>query len=83
MKNIIAFAGSNSKASINKQLVRYTAKNLQNVETAVLDLNDFELPLYGIDYEMEYGIPKAAHSFLEYIKSSGTEPNKNKKRNPK
>ena len=70
MKNIIAFAGSNSNNSINKQLASYTANQVNNVEVTVLDLNDFELPMYGIDYEIEHGIPENAHKFLDIIKSS-------------
>lgn len=70
MKKVIAFAGSNSKESINKQLAAYTAYQIENVEVEVLDLNDFELPLYGIDFENEHGIPDNAQVFLEKIKSS-------------
>lgn len=70
MKNIIAFAGSNSKNSINKQLAIFTANQIKNVHTTVLDLNDFELPLYGIDYETTHGIPDNAKQFLETIKSA-------------
>jgi len=70
MKNIIAFAGSNSKNSINKQLAIYASSLTENTKITVLDLNDFELPLYGIDYEIEHGIPDNAQKFLEYIKSS-------------
>ncbi len=70
MKNIIAFAGTNSKTSINKQLAEYAASLVENVETKVLDLNDFELPIYGIDLENEAGIPDNAHKFLNLIKAS-------------
>ncbi|PIA77760.1 NADPH-dependent FMN reductase [Gaetbulibacter sp. 4G1] len=70
MKNIIAFAGSNSKNSINKQLAEYAANLVNGVKVKVLDLNDFELPLYGIDYEIEHGIPDNANKFLDNIKSS-------------
>jgi len=70
MKKIIAFAGSNSKNSINKTLAVYTANQLNNVEVEVLDLNDFDLPLYGIDYEMSHGIPDNAQAFLDKIKAS-------------
>ena len=70
MKNIIAFAGSNSKTSINKQLAEYAVSLVEHVETTVLDLNDFELPVYGMDLENEKGIPDNAHRFLEAIKSS-------------
>lgn len=70
MKKIIAFAGSNSNNSINKALATYVASQVSNVEVDVLDLNDFELPLYGIDLENEHGIPDNAHAFLDKIKSS-------------
>lgn len=70
MKKIIAFAGSNSKTSINKQLAIYASSLVEDVEVEILDLNDFELPLYGIDLENEKGIPEDAHRFLNLIKSS-------------
>lgn len=70
MKKIIAFAGSNSKNSINKQLAQYSASLVDKAEVSVLDLNDFELPLYGIDYEIDNGIPDNAQRFLDAIKSS-------------
>ncbi|GAB1857997.1 NAD(P)H-dependent oxidoreductase [Flavobacteriaceae bacterium MHTCC 0001] len=70
MKKIIAFAGSNSKVSINKQLAIYASALVDNVEVQILDLNDFELPMYGIDLENEKGIPENAQKFLNYIKSS-------------
>ncbi|WP_100615318.1 NADPH-dependent FMN reductase [Confluentibacter citreus] len=70
MKNIIAFAGSNSKNSINKDLVTYASTLVENANINILDLNDFELPLYGIDLEHEQGIPENAHKFLNLIKES-------------
>lgn len=70
MKNIIAFAGSNSKNSINKQLAIYASGLVENVNVNVLDLNDFELPLYGIDLENEKGIPETAHKFLNILKET-------------
>lgn len=70
MKKIIAFAGSNSKASINKQLAIYAASLVEGVESTILDLNDFDLPLFGIDLETEAGIPKDAHKFLEILKNT-------------
>ncbi len=70
MKKILAFAGSNSKRSINKQLVTYAAGQLQDSDITILDLNDYELPLYGIDIENDIGIPENAHRFLDAIKGS-------------
>ena len=69
MKNIVAFAGSNSKQSVNKKLAVY-ASELVDAEVTILDLNDFEMPLYGIDLESEMGLPQNAHKFLEHIKNS-------------
>lgn len=70
MKKILAFAGSNSKKSINKKLATYAANQVDNAQIEVLDLNDFDLPLYGIDLENDQGIPKDAVKFLDLIKQS-------------
>jgi NAD(P)H-dependent FMN reductase len=70
MKKIIAFAGSNSKQSINKQLATYAANQIKDVTVEVLDLNDYQLPIYGMDYEQEHGVPNNAKVFLDKIKSS-------------
>lgn len=67
---IIAFAGSNSKNSINKKLASYAAKQFKNAEVEILDLNDFELPLFSVDREKEMGRPKVAQDFLNKIASS-------------
>ena len=70
MKEIIAFAGSNSKNSINKQLAIYASSLVEDVGVTILDLNDFDLPIFGVDLEAEIGQPENAHKFLNYIKSS-------------
>lgn len=70
MKKIIAFAGTNSKESINKQLASYASSLVSNVDVTILDLNEFNLPLYGIDIENEKGIPENAQMFLDIIKST-------------
>ena len=53
MKKILVFAGSLSKTSINKQLAVYAAKQFQNAELDILDLNDYEMPLFSVDKEKE------------------------------
>lgn len=70
MKHIIAFGGSNSTNSINKQLAIYAASLVDDAKVTILDLNDFKLPVYGIDYEIEHGIPDTVYKFLDHIKSS-------------
>lgn len=70
MTRIIAFAGSNSKMSINKQLATYASSLVNHATVNVLDLNDYELPLFSVDKEKEQGHPENAHKFLEQIKSA-------------
>lgn len=65
---ILAFAGSNSSTSINKQLVTYTSAQLQEHTVHIIDLNDYEMPLFSIDREKEYGAPDAAHQFVQQIR---------------
>ncbi len=67
MKHIIAFAGSNSSDSINKQLATYASTLVGNVAVTILDLNDFELPMYSKDLEAKSGIPENAKKFHKYI----------------
>ena len=69
---ILAFAATNSRNSINKQLVTHAIDILKNeidesVETELLDLNDYEMPIYSIDRENEDGIPKLAEQFYNKI----------------
>ncbi|MES2557578.1 MAG: NAD(P)H-dependent oxidoreductase [Bacteroidota bacterium] len=61
--NIIAFAASTSKASINKQLVAHTLTHFSENTTTLLDLNDYDMPLFSVDREKE-GYPEAAHRFI-------------------
>lgn len=70
MKKIIAFGGSNSKKSINKALAIYAANQVESTETVVVDLNDFDLPLYGIDLETANGIPADATRLNNLIASA-------------
>lgn len=70
MKRIIAFAGSNSKQSINKQLASYASGLVENTKTTVLDLNDFEVPLYSVDVEAEFGLPDNAKRMVDVLKSA-------------
>ena len=67
---IIACAGSNSQHSINKKLATYAAGLFDNAEVEVLDLNDFEMPLYSVDIEVEIGQHPLAKAFLAKISSA-------------
>jgi len=67
---IIAFAASSSRSSINKKLVTHAASLVENAEVEVLDLNDFELPLFSEDTEQAIGKPELAQTFYDKIGSA-------------
>ena len=67
MNKVIAFAASSSRSSINRQLVTYAASLVVDAEVELLDLNDFELPLFSVDREAELGQPELAHKFFRMI----------------
>ena len=69
-KKIIAFGASSSKSSINKQLATYTANQFQNASVEVLDLNDYEMPIYSADKEKENGIHPLAQEFYSKLGSA-------------
>ena len=50
---IIAFAGSNSSKSINKKLVTYASSLFENAEVEILDLRDYQAPVFSVDVEKE------------------------------
>lgn len=60
---LIAFAASSSQQSINKQLAAYVANLVANAEVELLDLNDYELPLFSPEREAELGQPALAKAF--------------------
>ena len=67
---LLAFAGSSSRNSINKKLVTYAAGLFENVEVEILDLNDYELPLFSVDREKLIGQPPIAKIFTEKIEQA-------------
>ncbi|WP_019612969.1 NADPH-dependent FMN reductase [Psychromonas ossibalaenae] len=64
---ILAFAGSSSTRSINKKLVTYACSLVENSSTEVLDLNDYEMPIFSEDRENDSGIPSLAQEFFNKI----------------
>ena len=64
---VLAFAASNSRQSINKTLIRHAATRLPDSTVEIIDINDYEMPLYSIDHEEAHGIPAAASDFLDKI----------------
>lgn len=64
---VLTFSTSNSKHSINKKLAFYAAQQINNADVSLIDINDFEMPIYSEDREKEFGIPQLAHDFYNAI----------------
>lgn len=67
---IIAFAGSNSSKSINKKLVTYASSLFENATVEILDLRDYQAPVFSVDLEKEIGKSQEAVYFLKKLKSA-------------
>ena len=61
---ILAFAASNSSKSINKQLATYAASLVEGADVEILDINDYEMPIFSQDREEELGQPELAQKFF-------------------
>lgn len=65
--NILSFGASYSKKSINKQFAHYTANLFEGHIISILDLNDFQLPIFTVDIENEIGHPIIINEFIKKI----------------
>ena len=66
---IVAFGASYSVNSINREWARYVASQISKDSFEVLDLNDYDLPVYTVEKE-KGGIPKAVGSFISKLNSA-------------
>lgn len=69
---LLVYATSNSSRSINRQLVRHAAAVLQaeilpTVEPELINIHDYEMPIYSFDREAADGIPQRAQDFRDLI----------------
>ncbi len=62
---ILAFGASPSKNSINRKLAKFVAGLFKDAEVKILDLNDFEMPIFSVD--REHPIRKEATDFAALI----------------
>ncbi len=67
---VLVFAATSSSKSINNQLANYAARKLDGVTIETLNINDYELPLFSEDKEVELGQPELAKAFLDKIGDS-------------
>lgn len=69
MNNILVFGASSSKKSINKQLAEFAAIS-SGFNYNLIDLNDYEMPIFSVDKEAENGIPEKAFEFKNLVKEA-------------
>lgn len=62
MTKLLMFAGSARKASTNKQLAALAASTAKEAgaEVTLIDLADFDMPIYNGDIEADTGLPETA-----------------------
>ncbi|GAA0857651.1 NAD(P)H-dependent oxidoreductase [Aliiglaciecola litoralis] len=72
MVKIIAFAGSGRKDSINKKVVKVAAKGAEEAgaEVTIVNLEDFNMPIFNEDLEAEKGMHEGAQRFKEMLMQS-------------
>lgn len=66
---VLAFGASSSKKSINKEFAEYTAR-LISQDVNLIDLNDYEVPIYSQDKEDKDGVPKKIQKLFKMIGDS-------------
>jgi len=64
---LLTFAASSSSKSINKQLAVYAASLVEDAEVEVLDINDYEMPIFSQDKEEVLGQPDEAKNFYKKL----------------
>ncbi|MHC6803712.1 NADPH-dependent FMN reductase, partial [Vibrio antiquarius] len=57
---IVAFGASTSSTSINKLLATYAANQVEDAQVNVLDLNNYQVPMFSEDKEKEIGQAEGA-----------------------
>lgn len=62
---VIAFGASTSSTSINAFIATYVAKRVPGAEVEVLDIRDYDVPMFSEDKEKELGQAGGAKAFLD------------------
>ncbi len=67
---IVAFGASTSSTSINKELATYAAQQVEGAQVNVLDLNNYNVPMFSEDKEKEIGQAEGAIAFLRELEQA-------------
>ena len=68
----IAFAATNHRTSLNAKLVgaaldMYKAEFAAGIDVEMLDMNDYEMPIYSMERQEADGVPALAQEFYDKI----------------
>lgn len=71
MTKILAFSGSTREGSFNQAIVTVAAQGAKDAgaEVTLVNLADFEMPIFNEDEEAKNGIPEQAQAFKELLMS--------------
>ena len=65
---ILAIPASNSRNGLNRQVIEYAGRLLEDrAEVEILDLNEYELPLFSKERLEQNGMPDLAQEFFDKI----------------
>ncbi|MGJ8695882.1 MAG: NADPH-dependent FMN reductase [Verrucomicrobiaceae bacterium] len=67
---LLIIAATSHLESINLALASHAGRLVPGAELNILDLNDYEMPIYSEDREEATGIPEAAGRFIDAIQES-------------
>lgn len=72
MPKILAFAGSGRKNSFNFSIAKCAAEgaNIDGVDVTVIDMSEFDMPIFTEDLEASNGLPANAKKFKELLKEN-------------
>lgn len=71
MKEILLFSGSNNPQSINQQLIGAIAGRLAGTNNTVIDLMDYDMPVYSVAVQNARGVPAAVLQLKQQIDAAG------------
>ena len=69
---ILAIPATNSRNGLNRQIIAAAARLLEgglvaDAEVEILDLNDYEMPIFSVERQESGGVPEAAQRFYDKI----------------
>ena len=68
MKKVLVLVGSNHTVSVNRQLAEFASSKLTNAEIEIVDLVNFDIPMFGIDEEKANGHPQKVVDLISKFK---------------